>query len=59
MGRPKTENKAVCQSSACSFFRKEIGKDITKQGKNSSGHQRYLCKHCHTFFVETKGALKI
>jgi transposase-like protein len=55
MARPKTHNKAVCQNGECSFFRKETGKDITKQGKNYAGHQRFLCKHCNKSFVETKG----
>ena len=55
MARPKTNNKAVCQNSECSFFRKETGKDITKQGKNNAGHQRFLCKYCNKIFVETKG----
>jgi transposase-like protein len=55
MARPKTHNKAVCQNKHCSFFRLAEGKDITKQGKNPAGHQRYLCKHCRVVFVETKG----
>lgn len=55
MARPKTKNKAVCQNSNCSFFRRENGKDVTKQGKNYAGHQRFLCKHCGIVFVETKG----
>ena len=55
MARPKTTNKAVCQNSECTFFRKEKGKDITKQGKNYAGHQRFFCKHCNKVFVETKG----
>jgi len=55
MARPKTKNKAVCQNEKCSYFRKEVGKDITKQGKNYAGHQRFLCKHCGIVFVETKG----
>src|SRR3989344_378120 len=55
MARPKTHNKAVCQNPDCSFFRKETGKDITKQGKNYANHQRFLCKHCNVVFVETKG----
>ena len=55
MARPKTNNKAVCQNKNCYFFRKETGKDITKQGKNYAGHQRFLCKHCNVVFVETKG----
>ncbi|HIH31660.1 TPA: IS1 family transposase [Candidatus Woesearchaeota archaeon] len=55
MARPKTHNKAVCQNNNCSFYRKETGKDITKQGKNYAGHQRFLCKHCNKSFAETKG----
>jgi len=55
MARPKTHNKAVCQNKNCLFFRRETGKDITKQGKNYAGHQRFLCKHCNICFVETKG----
>lgn len=55
MARPRTNNKAVCQNKDCSYFRKETCKDITKQGKNYAGHQRFLCKHCGVVFVETKG----
>ena len=55
MARPRTRNKAVCQNNKCSYFCKEKGKDITKQGKNYAGHQRFLCKHCTVVFVETKG----
>ena len=55
MARPKTHNKAVCQNNECSFFQKETGKNITKQGKNYAGHQRFLCKNCCVVFVETKG----
>ena len=55
MARPRSKNKAVCQNQECYFFRKETGKEITKQGKNYAGHQRFLCKHCKVAFVETKG----
>ena len=55
MARPRSKNKAVCQNQECSFFRKEKGKEITKQGKNYAGHQRFLCIHCKVAFVETKG----
>ncbi len=34
---------------------KEEGKDIIKRGKYQTGHQRYFCNHCRTFFMETKG----
>ena len=55
MARPKTNNKAVCQNLKCTYYRKDEGKNITKQGKNYAGHQRFLCKHCNVIFVETKG----
>ena len=55
MARLRSKNKAVCQNQECYFFRKETGKEITKQGKNYAGHQRFLCKHCKVAFVETKG----
>lgn len=56
MARQKSKNKAVCQNNCCKFFHKENGKDIIKQGKNYADHMRYLCKHCKTYFVETKGS---
>jgi len=55
MARPRSKNKAVCQNQKCSFFRREKGKEITKQGKNYARHQRFLCQHCRVAFVETKG----
>lgn len=55
MARPRTANSAVCPNERCSYFRKEHGKAITKQGKNYANHQRFLCKHCKVCFVETKG----
>ena len=55
MSRPRAKNKAVCQNENCNFYRRETGKEITKQGKNYAGHQRFLCKHCNVAFVETKG----
>ncbi len=55
MARPKSNNKAVCKNEKCAYYCKVNGKDITKQGKNPAGHQRFLCKHCNVVFVETKG----
>ena len=55
MARPRTKNKVVCQNKSCSFYRKEQGKNITRQGKNNAGHERYKCWHCDKYFVETKG----
>ncbi len=55
MARPRSKSKAVCQNKNCEYHLKEEGKDITKQGKNYAGHQRFLCKYCNVVFVETKG----
>jgi transposase-like protein len=55
MARPKSKNKAVCQNEKCFYYQKMDDKEITKQGKNHAGHQRFLCKHCGVVFVETKG----
>jgi len=55
MARPRTKNKAVCQNKACSFYRREEGKDIIKRGKNASGTQMYKCMHCNGYLSETKG----
>ena len=45
----------MCQNSRCRYYLKEKGKDIIKSGKYRTGHQRYYCKHCKTYFMETKG----
>lgn len=55
MTRPRSKTKAVCQNAECKFYRKEKGKNITKQAKNTAGHQRFKCWYCNTYFVETKG----
>ena len=55
MVRPRGEIKVICQNEKCSYYLKEEGKDIIKRGKYSTGHQRYFCKHCKTFFMDTKG----
>lgn len=55
MARPRGEIKVVCQNHRCHHYRKEKGKDIIKSGRYSTGHQRYYCKHCKTYFMETKG----
>lgn len=55
MARPRSKTKVVCQNKDCHYYLKEKGKDITKQGKNKAGHQRYYCWHCKSYFVETKG----
>ena len=55
MSRPRGEINVVCQNEKCQFYLKEEGKDIVKRGKYRTGHQRYYCHHCKTFFMETKG----
>ena len=55
MARPRGENDAVCQNPNCRYYLKEKGKDIIKSGKYPTGHQRYYCHHCDTYFMETKG----
>jgi transposase-like protein len=55
MARPRSKIKEVCQNENCSHFRKEVGKDIIKRGKNSAGHRQYYCFNCEQYFVETKG----
>ena len=55
MARPRGEINVVCQNEQCQFYLKEEGKDVIKRGKYRTGHQRYFCHHCKTFFMETKG----
>ena len=55
MARPRGEINVVCQNTICRYYRKEKGKDIIRSGKYPTGHQRYYCKHCKTYFMETKG----
>ncbi len=55
MTRPRSQVDAVCQNPRCRFYLKEEGKDIIKSGKYATGHQRYYCHHCDTYFMETKG----
>ncbi len=55
MARPRGNIKVICQNNRCRYYLKEDGKDIIKSGKYHTGHQRYFCKHCKTYFMETKG----
>lgn len=55
MSRPRGKIDVTCQNSDCKYYLTEEGKDIIKRGTYKTGHQRYLCKHCSTFFMETKG----
>ena len=54
-GRHRSKTDVVCQNPKCSYHLKETGKSIIKKGKYRTGHQRYLCLQCNTFFMETKG----
>ncbi len=56
MARPRGRIDVVCQNPRCRYYLKEMGKDVIKSGKHkNTGHQRYYCKHCKTYFMETKG----
>lgn len=55
MSRPRGKIDVVCQNPECTYYLKEEEKDIVKRGTYKTGHQRYFCKHCSTFFMETKG----
>ncbi len=45
----------VCPNPNCEYYLKVEGKSIIKRGKYRTGHQRYCCKHCGKFFMETIG----
>lgn len=46
-------NNITCPNRNCKYYLKKNGKNIVKHGKNKAGHQRYYCKNCHKWFVET------
>jgi transposase-like protein len=50
----KTDD-VVCPNPECAFYLKSEGKAIIKRGKYKTGHQRYYCKHCDKFFMDTVG----
>ena len=54
MSRHRSYSPMTCQNPACDFFLVEHGKDIVKNGRNTAGNQQYFCKHCRTYFIETK-----
>lgn len=55
MARSRSKSKAVCQNGECAYYRKQAGKDVIKKGINRAGNRQYICLHCKTYFVETKG----
>jgi len=48
-------DEVVCPNPECEYYLKEEGKAIIKRGKYRTGHQRYHCKHCSKFFMDTVG----
>lgn len=47
--------EVVCPNPKCEYYLKVEGKAIIKRGKYKTGHQRYYCKHCGKFFMDTIG----
>jgi len=45
----------VCVNPECEYYLKVEGRAIIKRGKYRTGHQRYNCKHCGKFFMDTVG----
>jgi len=55
-GRHRSKIDVVCQNPRCPHYLREKDKAIIKKGKyKTTKHQRYLCLHCNTYFMETKG----
>ncbi len=48
-------DEIVCPNPDCEYYLKVEGKAIIKRGKYRTGHQRYWCKHCGKFFMDTIG----
>jgi len=54
MSRHRSYSPMTCQNPTCDYFLTEEGKDLVKNGRNTAGNQQYFCKHCRTYFIETK-----
>ena len=54
MSRHRSSSPMTCQNPTCDYFLTEEGKDLVKNGRNTAGNQQYFCKHCRTYFIETK-----
>ena len=48
-------HEVVCPNPECEYYLKVEGNAIIKRGKYKTGHQRYYCKHCGKFFMDTIG----
>jgi transposase-like protein len=53
--RRNEKNEISCQNPECEYYLKAEGKAIIKRGKYKTGHQRYYCKHCGKYFMDTIG----
>ncbi|MFY1110477.1 MAG: transposase [Methanosarcinaceae archaeon] len=53
--QPKKTDEILCPNPECEYYLKAEGKAIVKRGKYKTGHQRYHCKHCGKYFMETIG----
>jgi len=53
--QPKETDEIVCQNPKCEFYHKKGEKNVVKSGKYKTGHQRYYCKHCGKYFMDTVG----
>lgn len=51
----KETDEIVCQNPECEYYLKVEGQAVVKSGKYKTGHQRYYCKHCCKYFMETSG----
>ncbi|MFY9200829.1 MAG: transposase [Methanosarcina flavescens] len=48
-------NEVLCPNPECEYYLRAEGKAVIKRGKYKTGHQRYYCKHCGRFFMDTVG----
>lgn len=47
--------ETLCPNPECEYYLRADGKAIIRRGKYKTGHQRYHCKHCGKFFMDTVG----
>lgn len=51
----KETREISCPNPECEYYLKTEEKAIVKSGKYKTGHQRYYCKHCKKYFMDTVG----
>jgi len=44
----------TCQNPKCDYYLTSEGSHLIKNGRNTAGNQTFYCKHCKTYFPETK-----